>query len=488
MNIINILKDFISKCKIKWKIMGIVFLVTVILGSWASWQVYNASMESVRTYLERTGVSISKNVATRSEDYVFTNDMYRLHNLMEETLENNPDVRYLFVEGADGEILVSSFGEGIPRGLREVNSANPDDDYNTKKIMTEEGVIYDIATPIFDGRSGAVRLGVTESGVRAMTGEMIVDILILTAIISVVGLIVSYYLSSFIVKPVTELAETSKKIGKGDFEKKPIQVKTQDEIGELSESFNLMIEGLQDLDEKNENYRKELEAKEKMRLKLLKKIITSQENERERIARELHDEAGQSLTSLKIALKRIEDSRDLDEAKMIIGDLRNLLDNTIDELKMISKNLRPRVLDDLGLFTALEKYLREYEKNTGIKVNFEIYNLDNWSPSPIFATTIYRIVQEASTNVLKHAGAKNLWVEINKVNEDEAEVVIKDDGIGFNIDKHFDDSSDDNLGLFGMEERASIIKGTLNIYSKENKGTTVSMRFPIEEVHDAKIG
>ncbi len=489
MNIIDRLKISISKLGLRWKMLGIVFIVIVIISSWASWQVYNAITESVSTYLERTGVSISKNVATRSEDYVFTNDMFRLHNLMQETLENNPDVRYLFIEGADREILASSFGEGIPRGLREVNEVASEDDHNTQVINTEEGLVYDIATPIFDGRSGTVRLGVSEAELKALTGDMIRDILIMTAIISGLGLFVSYYLSNLIINPVTRLAETSKEIGKGDFYKKAIKVHTKDEIGELSYSFNRMLEGLQELDKKNNAYKKELEAKEEMRLNLLRKTINSQEKERKRIARELHDEAGQSLTSMKIAVRRIENSNSMDDVLKVTGDLRNLLDDAIDELKMLSKNLRPRVLDDLGLFLALEKYFREYEENTGINVELKMGLLSDWEPESIFAITIYRIIQEASTNVLKHSEAKNLWVKFEKVDEKTGEVIISDDGKGFDVESKYSDSSVSSLGLFGMEERASIIEGELNISSELGKGTSVSLRFPLQRGGEGgKIG
>lgn len=228
-----------------------------------------------------------------------------------------------------------------------------------------------------------------------------------------------------------------------------------------------------------ENYQlwMEVKKKEEIRQKLLKKIITLQEDERMRISRELHDETSHSLSSILIALKVLEEN-DYQQPYERINQIRTLVQNTLDEVHNLAWQLRPSVLDKFGLKVALERYMEEYYKINGILVDL-YFNSNTERFSPEKETTIYRIVQEALTNVSKYAKAKNISVVIITV-ENSISIVIEDDGVGFDVDKlETKGSTVERLGILGMHERASILGGTLFIESEIGRGTSIHAKIPL---------
>lgn len=466
--------------------MGIALVLVLTFGSWSALQIYRSTSDALEIYLERTGVSIAGAVAARSEDYILTNNLYQLHSLINDTLDNNPDVRYLFILGGDEEVISSSFSLSLPEGLKEVNTIPKDNGYSLKTIKTEEGLIDDIAVPILGGRAGTVRLGVSRQGSQTIVLQIVRQILIMTFSVSLLGLIVAYILATVILKPINELLSATETVGRGDFSIK-LKPWAKDEIGRLMQSFNLMTESLYNLRKKSINYREELERKEYLRLQLQKKIISSQEEERKRISRELHDDTGQSLTSLKLVLKRIEEVDDLAEAKKIAYDMREMLAETLEGVRALSRDLRPSVLDDMGLKVALERYLEDCSKRLDICLDFQVYGLENWQPASYLSITIYRVVQEAITNIVKHAKASNVSVIMEK-RANNVVVVIEDDGVGFDINNiNSVENKEPSLGIFGMNERAHLIGGDLVIESAVGQGTTVYLKIPLLEKGDNNL-
>jgi signal transduction histidine kinase len=206
--------------------------------------------------------------------------------------------------------------------------------------------------------------------------------------------------------------------------------------------------------------------------KLYQRLEMIREEERTRIAREVHDELAQILSTLKLELSLLDKKMVGDKAplrgdtKMMLG----LINNTIQTVKRIAMDLRPPILDDLGLHEAIQWQGREFEKRTGIHFKFEVcfgyVELDIER-----STAIFRIFQEALTNVLRHAKAKNINVRMQE-KDAIVTVQIKDDGIGINPDQISDFKS---LGLLGMRERARAWKGDVNIEGTHNQGTIVTI-------------
>jgi PAS domain S-box-containing protein len=216
-----------------------------------------------------------------------------------------------------------------------------------------------------------------------------------------------------------------------------------------------------------------------VRARLLGRVLSAQEDERRRIARDLHDEIGQSLTSLLIGLRNLGYTPAPDAAPMRVGDLERIAVSTIDEVRRLARGLRPSVLDDLGLSAALERYAADYERGHGITVEVEAPD-----PSPdrlpeAVETALYRIVQEALTNTAKHAVAKAVRIVVER-GPSSVQVTVEDDGCGFDDDA----GSGGQFGLSGMRERAALLGGCLTIESGPGRGTRVVVRIPLGEERD----
>jgi two-component system sensor histidine kinase UhpB len=218
-------------------------------------------------------------------------------------------------------------------------------------------------------------------------------------------------------------------------------------------------------------------------------VMRAQEGERQRIARELHDQIGQALTLLLVRLKIIEAAPQAEALHGELADLRIAVAATIDQVRRLALDLRPPALDQLGLVPALRELTREYSDRTHIAVTFDGPNepvdlaLDR-------ATALYRIVQEALTNIAKHANAHNVHVSL-LAGDTAYQVIVIDDGQGFDfaaIQYTNQDHSGSGLGLFGMEERARLLDGTFKIATRPGAGTTIIAlipKNPLEASHGA---
>ena len=206
------------------------------------------------------------------------------------------------------------------------------------------------------------------------------------------------------------------------------------------------------------------------------KLIESQEAERKRIAVELHDGLGQNLLIIKNKLNSGIKNFGLDDAKFKLEEAESFVKKSINEVRAISKNLSPYLLDQLGLTTAIETMIENVEEATGIIIKTEIYNIDG-----VFKDhgeiNIYRIIQESLNNIVKHSEAKNVVIKIiNK--EGAVRMSVNDDGKGFDIES---EKSKKGFGLAGLKERVSILKGEMKIASGINSGTKLSFVIPVEK-------
>ena len=196
------------------------------------------------------------------------------------------------------------------------------------------------------------------------------------------------------------------------------------------------------------------------------------EEERTRIAREVHDELAQMLTTLKLELSLL-DKKMVDDNAPLRNDTQMMLvliNNTIQTVKKIAMDLRPPILDDLGLHEAITWQGSEFEKRTGINFNFEVYS-GNLELDIERSTTLFRIFQETLTNILRHAKAKNINATM-KEKDGTVTLQVSDDGIGIKLDQTLDIKS---LGLLGMRERALVWQGDVDIEGVHNQGTTVTI-------------
>ena len=223
-----------------------------------------------------------------------------------------------------------------------------------------------------------------------------------------------------------------------------------------------------------------LGRQEEVRKELLRRVVTVQEDERRRISRELHDQMGQQLTALMLRLRLAKDAAGEDSP--LQEQLRWLEGHAAlisRDVHRVALELRPTALDDLGLPEALAQYADEWTRRSGVAAELRVNGLGEGRLPPLVETTIYRAVQEAMTNVLKHAGATRVVVTLNRL-KDSASVIIEDDGKGFDGEGAMESDSRARLGLLGMRERVAFAGGTLAIESSPGAGTSVLIRIPIQ--------
>jgi signal transduction histidine kinase len=210
---------------------------------------------------------------------------------------------------------------------------------------------------------------------------------------------------------------------------------------------------------------------EQEREQLLHRIVSTQEEERRRIARELHDELGQHITALKVGLEALQPAN---ESVQRMKELVSGIDRSVDRLTL---ELRPPALDDVGLDGAIGSLLDQFTAASGIRADVHSNGGDGERlPSPV-ETTLYRVLQEALTNVWKHSKAKSVSVILER-QPVQVQMIVEDDGDGFEVSEE-GDGAHGRFGLLGMRERISLIGGTFNIESAPGQGTTLYVRVPL---------
>jgi len=211
---------------------------------------------------------------------------------------------------------------------------------------------------------------------------------------------------------------------------------------------------------------------------LAARILNAQEGERIRIARELHDDTGQALTLLLIRLQLVQDRSTDPEVARELAELRHLVGDTLDGVRRLAVHLGPSVLEDLGLRAAMEWLVDRVRLEAGLTVDLRLEG-DCDATLPEVAVAIFRVAQEALTNVVRHAQAERVSVRLT-AHADMLELAIEDDGRGFSVEKARR-RPDSSIGLFGMSERIALVDGRIEIDSKPGGGTTVRASVPIRE-------
>jgi PAS domain S-box-containing protein len=209
---------------------------------------------------------------------------------------------------------------------------------------------------------------------------------------------------------------------------------------------------------------------------LLDTVTRAQEEERIRIARELHDDTAQSLALLLLGLRKVAEAQTLDAARGCARELRVHIARAIGEVRRIARGLRPADLDTLGLAEALRRLAAELCEDHDIEVDVEVSGLDTPLPPPI-EIALYRIAQEALSNACKHAAASTISV-VARRSDASVRLIVEDDGLGFSVDSP---PKNRRLGLQGIRERALLLGGELTIESCPGKGTTLYVSVPLSE-------
>ncbi|GAB4558946.1 MAG: hypothetical protein Kow0047_04460 [Anaerolineae bacterium] len=620
-----------------------VLAVVTLLGVAVTAQVQAQLAADLRSSLEERGIALARDLAEDATDLILIQNIFGLHQKLRTTLESNPDVRYVFILDPSGQVIVHSFPSRVPPDLLRVNLLRSNRGWQVQTLRSEEGLITDIAVPIFEGKLGTVRLGLSQRRLNAAVAQATRQLALITMGALLLGGAAVMVLTRVLTRPIFDLVAAARAVGTGDLDVRT-PVRMSDEIGELTAVFNAMTEDLArfrdellrqnrqltalnnvaravsgarslqevldaslasalsalgceagwivmaadgqaqpsivcfqgvspwfvaseaegarppcycaqvletgegwkvpvwrdecprlqrafdqgapearfsrhlsvplvshdrpvgvlnlalpegesftaeqvdlagaigrqvgvavDAELQRQRLLSELEQRQALRGQLLERVLAAQEEERQRIARELHDEAGQALTSLMVGLRLLEQHVSSPEARSRLADLKRTAEGVLEGLHRLAVALRPASLDHLGLVAALRQHIETFGRQHQLAVQFEAVGLDGERLPAEVETAVYRIVQEALTNVIRHAHATHVDVLLER-RGNHLIALVEDDGVGFTPESPQDQA---RLGLFGMRERAEMLRGHLTIESAPGSGTTVYVEIPL---------
>jgi signal transduction histidine kinase len=407
-----------------------------------------------------------------------------------EAVGQYPDVKNIFILNRTGRIVLSINDKDMGRVIdirdptcqvchrgttKALNKTVIYSSLQGEKIFRNVNPIYNRKECFSCHRPGEKIAGVLVTDFtlknieNQLQAEFKENILLLFFAIVISTFVIGIALNQLVIKKLQHFMEAASLFGRGDF-KKRIRFKGDDEFKRLADSFNLMAKTVM----------------EKMRSerKYLSQIIETQENERRRISRELHDEIGQALYAIKFDLEMID--KDLPQQTPLLRgrleEAKSLSSQTLTSMRQLASDLRPTMLDDLGLIPTLRWYIQNFSNRLGICSNFETIGLEQ-KLSPEIETAFYRIVQEALNNIAKHAQADR--VEISLVKRDSRiHASIQDNGKGFDPERELRPESPEKrgFGIIGIQERVSLLGGQLEIQSRPGLGTLISIEIPYERV------
>lgn len=288
------------------------------------------------------------------------------------------------------------------------------------------------------------------------------EIVFLSIFITLILFVVAWIISSSIAGPIIEIKNATIRVRNGNFDSL-LHIKSNDELGELTENFNLMTSRLQ-------AQQQELETRE---ARMFTSFIDGQEDERQRLSRELHDGLGQLIIATKLKLESMVNSgTGINSGN--ISRLRSMFDSLVDEVRSISNNLMPPVLQEFGLEMALTQVCKEISDHSRIKVIFDSQISDREMEKRI-TVYVFRIAQEAISNAVKHSGAAKINVSLIG-NEKTISLMVQDDGTGINLEEP---CNQNGRGLSSMCERVKLLNGLIDISNGAECGTIVSVKIPL---------
>ncbi|MCJ7512768.1 MAG: histidine kinase [Anaerolineales bacterium] len=288
------------------------------------------------------------------------------------------------------------------------------------------------------------------------------------------SLLLNYAVLAYTLRPLSSLTTTVDQVQDGHTSVRARLKADQDpEIARLSLALNTMLDRLA-------AHTATIEANQEQLRALSIKVISAQEEERRRIARELHDDTSQALASLLIQLERMDSAipAELDELKQRLASARELTLQTMNGLRLLVADLRPLVLDDLGLVPAIRWYAKNRLEPEGIDVEFEA-DPDLPRLAPAVEIALFRIAQEAISNIVRHADASLVRLKLG-CNHDVS-LMVEDDGAGFDDRLVQASPTGEHMGLFGIRERVAALGGRLEVASAAGRGTTLRVLLPAYE-------
>lgn len=446
------------------KIIGIIIFISLATNAATIIYIRNVFKEQSHARLIDIGKEISKRLSSDSVDYIRSGNVNKLQKLLDTTVKSYPDVIYAGYKSRTGETLYAEKGKFSPDSDDLPHKGGIS--MNTRKIAGDK--VFDITNPVSGGKTGFINLILSEKNSNMILKHLIESILFTNLAITIIMIAISFLLVTVALSPINNLIEGIK-LAKDENYDISLKASNDAKINQLITVFNEMVY-------RHRMLEKERGEKEMMRKNFAAEIINIQEKERKKLGRELHDEIGQFFAFLKIGLKFIYDQDDIKEVRKNVVNLRSDIDMEIEHVHDLAASLRSAVLDEIGLIKAVEMYVNDIVKKNNINVDFAASDVKETDIPPYIGTNIYRVIQEALLNVIRHSKSATVNI-ILKEEKENLTGIIEDNGTGFVYKKN----KIENMGIYGMEERIYLMGGTFNIESNPGRGTKIIFKIPLDK-------
>lgn len=405
----------------------------------------------------------------------------------------------IYLINPDAEVAVSSGGlhngEQLDRNAETCQSCHriAADERPRSVVATDDAgeAVFRTMTPILNRPAcyrchppserinGVFYMDFSMTGLNSRLAWNLREAFLLSVLIIAVCAVGLYILLSWLfITPMEQIAEGMRRFSRGERTVR-LPVVARDEVGLLADVYNQMADTIQDQEAEARQLYSDLAASDAGRRQLTAQLILAREEESHRLARRIHDVLGQLLTGLSIYLRLAEDSvpQTSTEARSHLTKANSLVQETIDQSHSLITQLRPPVLDDYGLVAALQEEVKRRLTPLGLSAEIEAAPALEKLPASV-TTAAYRIVQEALSNIIRHARARQVWIRLS-VAEDRLEISVEDDGVGMGIGPE-SITPLRGMGILGMQERASVLGGTVRILPRIPNGTHVEIRLPLD--------
>ncbi len=445
--------------------------VIAIFTSIGAYLVHSAFDDYMVHETRKRQLSVTRSLATTVANSIVSDDRLDIRNSLDDLLETEPDVVYAFVTGLDGLPLAHTFTGGFPPGLDRANRLKAGSASNVRLLDAGAQLVQDFAYRPFKDVPAEVHVGFdTRAQDSLLTSSRRNAIMIgLAFFLVTTGLV--YALDSRITRPLERMSAAVSETHAGRLGG-PLEVTSNDEVGRLSEAFNDMQRRL------HEQF-SEIEAARKASRNLAQKVLSAQEQERSRVAAEVHDSLLQHMVALNYHIEGLDlESPQVDDGTAEqLKRFARLLKSTISAGRELVESLRPPLLEVMGLGAAVRDLLTGSCDRAGVKCEFHSDKLPTMDPALEIAA--YRVVQEAVNNALRHAEPRLVQVGL-RLDDGSLTATVCDDGRGFDLeDRARAAASSSHLGLESMRERAETLGGNLTVATSREHGTVVTVAFPL---------
>ncbi|SMF92052.1 Signal transduction histidine kinase [Paenibacillus uliginis N3/975] len=467
----------LKKMNINQKIFGVIIASLIFLASALGWIIWDSLHTIMTDELKKRGISVAHSIASLSSDYILMDEQYSIHQLISQAQLTNDDVRYILIINSSHDVVGDTFEGYLPKGIIQAHTPESGHTLQVATLMSDEGTIYDVLMPIEEGDVGFVRVGMTDTKAQTYINIKMKALFYVTLFICVVTAIITYYMTRFITRPINNLVAVATGISAGNLTMRA-SITNSDEVGRLGSAFNEMADKLINSNAEVELLLRELQAKEHLRDKLILKLLSAQEDEKKRISRELHDETSQALASLMVTMRILSNEAKDAEQQELLNTSRDTAASILREIRDLAVELRPPILDDMGLVPAIKKFVKKYEEKYHIEVELFTPDEEDIGIEGHIAVAMYRILQEGMTNVAKHSAATQISINM-EILKQSVTLIIRDNGCGIQRDDFELARQHNRIGIYGMKERAELLGGSFFIYPISTGGTEIVVSIPL---------